>query len=67
MYKVNVESSNISRIGYENGELFVEFKGGSTYKYINVPQEVFINMINADSKGRYLTENVKSRYDFIKL
>ena len=67
MYKVNVESSNINSIGYENGELVVEFKGGSSYKYLDVPQEMFINMINSESKGKFLAENLKNKYEFIKL
>ena len=37
MQMINVDSRNISSIGYENNILYVLFNNGSMYSYNNVP------------------------------
>ncbi len=64
-----VDSSNIEAIGYESDlqELHVRFlKGGETYVYYGVEEWVFQEMMQADSKGRYLIDNIKGQYDYGK-
>lgn len=62
MELVNVNSSNIKSIGYENNTLVVKFNTGSIYWYSNVPQNVYEELLNAPSKGHYLNESVKNKY-----
>ena len=64
-----VDSSNVAAIGYEKEaeDLHVQFNSGSVYVYSNVPVEVFDNFKDADSKGRYLNENIKGVYDYIRI
>lgn len=47
-------SSNVSAIGYADGVLLVQFRGGETYRYENVPEEAYEALIVAPSKGSYL-------------
>ena len=56
-----VESSNIREIGYNQHkkELYVRFKSGSQYKYLNVNRDEFSKMISADSKGIFFNEEIK--------
>lgn len=61
MYCVN--SSNVVSIGYENNDLYVEYRRG-TYKYKNVESQVFSNLMKAESKGKFLCANVKGKYDY---
>ena len=65
----NVSSSNINSVGYENGDLYVEFSRRNTlYVYHDVPQYVFKGLITASSPGEYLDEYVKKpgyRYEKI--
>ena len=51
-----VESSNIEGIGYDNKNkhLWVAFKGNKVYRYDLVPRKTFEELMNAESKGRYL-------------
>lgn len=70
----NVESSNISAIGYdaEDSSLYVRFavrKGstGSTYKYLEVPPEVHEKLMNSPSKGKALSLLIKDQYEYEKL
>lgn len=65
-----VDSSNIESIGYDSSmqELHVRFlKSGETYVYYNVEEWVFVEMIQAESKGRYLNMNIKGIYDYMKI
>jgi len=65
-----VDSSNIEAIGYDNAsqELHVRFlKSGETYVYYAVDEWVFIELMQSDSKGKYLNANIKRNYQFGKL
>lgn len=66
MRMTEVVSSNIKKIGWENGILRVEFFNG-TYEYDNVPREVWEQFQDADSKGQFLSSNIKGVYEFRKL
>jgi hypothetical protein len=61
---IQVRSSNIRAIGYDNDnqELYVEFLNNSHYIYEKVPMMVFERLKNAQSKGKYLNQNIKDRY-----
>jgi len=64
-----VQSSNVEQVGYDepNQELHVKFLNNNiVYIYIGVPEYVFDEFLAADSKGRYLHQNIKSRFDFRK-
>ncbi len=62
------DSSNISRFAYDerNQALKVEFKSGSTYDYLDVPEHVFDGMRSAQSKGQYLAQHVKGSYRYAR-
>jgi hypothetical protein len=65
----NVESSNIKSIGYdtENKILAVEFKHGGIYQYFDVPENIYEEFMNADSHGKYFSENIRNDNDYRKL
>ena len=65
----SVESSNINQVGYDTAtqELRVLFNSGSAYAYQNVPDQVFTEFLESPSKGRFLNENIKGRYEYVKL
>ena len=62
----NVDSSNIAAIGYdcELSELFVQYKNGMTYKYKEVPTNIYESFLKAESKGKFMNEEVKPFYDY---
>lgn len=70
MYKI--ASSNITALGYDeiNKMLRVIFKNNSSYIYTNVEPEVWQIIINSESKGKSLNENIvrhKEKYKYYKL
>lgn len=64
-----VDSSTISRMAYDEARrvLCVEFKNGSRYEYYDVPASVFQQMKAAESKGQFLSVNIKGRYRYARV
>lgn len=70
MERQSVESSNLASIGYdaENEILEVEFKHGGVYQYFDVPENVYEELMDADSHGQYFDRNIKKAgYEFQKM
>ena len=64
MDRTQVDSSNISSIGYDSDKLTleVEFRTGKVYQYWNVPKDVYDALIASESKGKYFHSEVRSKY-----
>lgn len=65
-----VDSSNVEAIGYDpdTQQLHVRFvKSGETYVYYDVEEWVFQEFMQADSKGKYLNNQIKERFQYSKL
>ena len=66
---IPVSGSTISRIGYDRKEktLAVEFKPkGTLYLYEDVPFEVYVNMLKAESASKFLKSNIEGKYKYRK-
>ncbi len=64
---VNVSSSNVSGIMYRAGEkrLFVQFKSGSIYYYLEVPAAVARDFFTASSMGIFLHRRIKGKFTHV--
>lgn len=64
MERYPVVSSNLMSVGYDptTETLEVEFSSGSIYQYANVPQSMYEQLMQADSKGGFLNFHVKDNY-----
>jgi hypothetical protein len=69
MKRTRVESSSIVSVGYDRKKeiLELEFIGGAVYQYFEVPEEEYRWLIDADSKGRYVNQNIKDNYRFMQV
>lgn len=69
MEMINVDSSNVEAVGYDEDSLTlqVEFKNGGTYQYFDVQEEVFIGLRDAASVGGYLAARIKGTYRYSKV
>lgn len=69
MNKTPVTSSNVASIGYDSNSmtLEVEFLNGSIYQYFDVPEVEYLNLISAESVGRYLNQNIKNNYRYAQI
>jgi hypothetical protein len=61
-----VASSNVSSIGYEPqaSTLEVEFVGGGIYQYYGVPENMYVQLMSAPSKGQFLNTYIKNQYPY---
>lgn len=55
-----VESSTIEAVGYDEttSTLEVVFNSGKIYRYFEVPNNVYLELMASDSKGSYMLSNV---------
>lgn len=63
----NVESSNVEAVAWEDETLYVKFLNGTYYKYNGVSQEVYNNLVTADSVGKFLNQNIKGVFSYEKI
>ena len=63
-----VESSNIISVGYDEttSSMYVNYPSG-TYKYDGVDKSVYESLLTSPSKGRFMNENIKGRYNYSKV
>jgi hypothetical protein len=64
---ITVNSTNIDSVGYnaDTQTLTVKFKvSGQTYEYLNVPQTLYEGLMTAESKGKYINDNIRSQFTY---
>lgn len=61
-------SGLINEISYDEAtnELTLDLHG-KKYKYFKVPQQVFTDLLAADSAGKYFLANIKNQYRYEKM
>jgi hypothetical protein len=62
----NVKSSMMTRVDYDHdsGDLDIRFVGGKTYRYFDVPEDTYEELLDAESKGEFFNEHIKGKFDF---
>lgn len=67
--QIRVESTSLAAVAYDNARahLEIEFRSGARYRYAGVPADVFTRLVEAESKGRFFNEHVRSGYAFERL
>jgi hypothetical protein len=46
------------------GELDITFIGGKTYRYFEVPPEIYDGLLDAESQGVFFNENIKDVFRY---
>ncbi len=69
MYREKVISQTLNSIGFDPSQklLELEFTSGSIYQYFNVPNRVYLELISAESKGRYFDSWIRDKYAFKRI
>ncbi len=64
-----VISTNVASVGYSRHlrALEIEFTRGAIYRFLDVPSNVYRGLIGAESKGRFIAENIRGRYRFVRV
>ena len=66
MERQAVDPASIRPMGYdpERDLLEIEFQSGEVYDYFDVPEETWVGLSEADSRGRYFLENIRDLYGY---
>ena len=66
---VLVQSSNLHAVRYNlvATQLQIQFKSGAIYAYSTCPEYIYLALLQAPSKGRYLHYNIKPRFPASKV
>jgi hypothetical protein len=61
-----IESKAISAVGYDPARqvLRVTFRGGKSYEYLDVSPEDYDDFMDADSRGTYMNQVIKNKYEW---
>ena len=64
-----VKSRAVKSIRYDNAArtLDVEFASEATYRYFDVPHDVYEWLLRVDSKGKFVNRLVKEKYRYERL
>lgn len=64
-----VASSSLRSVGYDREEeaLEVAFHSGGVYRYFDVPEETYRELLHARSQGSYFHDEIRGQYDYQRL
>jgi len=64
MQRAGVQSGTVRWVGYDLADSVLEvgFVSGSVYRYLDVPPDAALALLESDSIGRYLNREIKPRY-----
>jgi hypothetical protein len=69
MLRQAVKSSELRWVGYEESALLleVEFHSGEIYRYFDVPARLVLELLRADSIGRFFNAHIRPKFAFEKV
>ena len=69
MNRTPVDSSALVSVGYDRDDLLLETEltGGAVYQYFDVPESVYLELINAASVGQFYNKNIRNSYRYVQL
>ena len=69
MERTKVNSSHFAAVGYDPAarKMHIEFKNGSLYEYMGVPEVFYKTLMDAESPGRFFHQNFKPHFEGKKI
>lgn len=62
-----VKSSNIAKLGWNDGVLHVEFSNGGLFSYAGVSNQLYNELLGAKSIGSHFAKHVRPKFKGTKL
>lgn len=63
-YTATITDASIADINYKGDTLQISFDDGSSYEYYEVPRNVYVKLVNADTQGRFARRHICSSYTY---
>lgn len=69
MDRIPVNSSTVAEVGYDTVTMTLEvaFQNGTVYQYFDVPENVYHELMSAESVGKFLHAHIKNNYRYTKV
>jgi len=69
MLRQSVSSADLKSAGYDNESsiLEIEFNSGGVYQYFDVPEVIYLELMNAASHGKYFHQNILNKFRFSRV
>ena len=69
MARVDLKSTSLNAATYQDQSAFLEleFRSGVSYRYLGVPEQVYRELLSAESKGRYFNQHIRNRFAYAKM
>jgi hypothetical protein len=66
MLRHKVNSSEFRSVGYDlpTSTLETEYQSGEVYRYFDVPAQLVLEMLEADSIGRFFNTHIRPKFRF---
>jgi hypothetical protein len=64
LYAETTSTASILDFEYKSQVLKVQFSDGSTYEYFEVPRNIYLKLINADSPGRFARRHIYNSFPY---
>lgn len=63
-----VDSSVLEKVAYDEprGVLHVTFRAGGIYHYLGVPQQAYVDLLRAESKGTFFNRHIRNVFPCAK-
>lgn len=64
--RVAIISRSLASVSFkkESRTLEVEFRSGAVYRYRDVPETAYRELLRAESKGRFFTQRIRGKFPF---
>lgn len=66
-YNQTISASMIADFEYKGQTLKIEYADGNSYEYFDVPKNIYIKFINADSQNRFARRQICNGYVYRKV
>ena len=65
----HVQSTVMTSIRYDNKTraLDITFTSGEAYRYSNFPRDIYVALLDAESKGEFFNDHIKGVFPFTKV
>jgi hypothetical protein len=69
MPRVELQSTSLKAAIFQEQSAFLdlEFRNGMSYRYHEVPAEVYEQLLRAESKGQYFNQHIRNHFRFTKI
>ena len=69
MQRIRLDSTALQSAGYQDQSVLLEleFRDGALYHYFQVPEQIFQELLGAESTGAYFNANIRHRFAYAKI